>query len=212
MRLKFVPEGPIDNIPALVLIMAWRRPGDKTLSEPMMVSLLMYICVIYTSLCLSCSSLKMLIHDIMITAAHAVCSIQCSLIIFKQLHPYIFVVFRSCISRAYPADISPASNVHADVLIYTMSTALVFHCVSQKDVDCDWASFQWLSVALWYLQCISDGEPGGFQYKKYHLNQYRESYDKDEMVSWHSHHYNGNPYTVYSRYIVVGGLQAMVPI
>ena len=30
--LKFVPKGPINNIPALVQIMAWRRPGDKPLS------------------------------------------------------------------------------------------------------------------------------------------------------------------------------------
>ena len=29
--LKFVPKDPIDNIPALVQIMAWRRKGDKTL-------------------------------------------------------------------------------------------------------------------------------------------------------------------------------------
>ena len=43
--LKFVPEGAIDNIPALVEIMAWHRPGDKPLSEPMMVSLLTHICV-----------------------------------------------------------------------------------------------------------------------------------------------------------------------
>ena len=32
--LKFVPKGPIDNIPALVKIMAWYRSGDKPLSEP----------------------------------------------------------------------------------------------------------------------------------------------------------------------------------
>ena len=32
---KFVPMGPINNIPALVEIMAWRWPGDKPLSEPM---------------------------------------------------------------------------------------------------------------------------------------------------------------------------------
>ena len=37
--LKFVPNCPIDNIPALVQIIAWRRPGDKPLSEPMMVNL-----------------------------------------------------------------------------------------------------------------------------------------------------------------------------
>ena len=36
ISLKFVPKGPIKNIPALVQIMAWRRPGDKLLSEPMM--------------------------------------------------------------------------------------------------------------------------------------------------------------------------------
>ena len=37
ISLKFVHKGPINNIPALVQIMAWRRPGDKPLSEPMVV-------------------------------------------------------------------------------------------------------------------------------------------------------------------------------
>ena len=45
ISLKFVSKGPINNIPALVQIMAWRRPGDKPLSEPMMMSLLTHICV-----------------------------------------------------------------------------------------------------------------------------------------------------------------------
>ena len=43
--LKYVRKGPIDNNPALVQIMAWRRPGDKPLSEPRMESLLTHICV-----------------------------------------------------------------------------------------------------------------------------------------------------------------------
>ena len=43
--LKFVPKGPINNIPALVQIMAWRRDGAKPLSEPMIVSLPTHICV-----------------------------------------------------------------------------------------------------------------------------------------------------------------------
>ena len=43
--LKFVPKGPINNIPALAQIMTWRRPGDKPLSEPVMVSLLTHICI-----------------------------------------------------------------------------------------------------------------------------------------------------------------------
>ena len=43
--LKFVPKGPIHNTPALVQMMAWRRPGAKPFSEPMVVSLLTHICV-----------------------------------------------------------------------------------------------------------------------------------------------------------------------
>ena len=43
--LKFVPKGLINNIPALVLIMAWRRSGDKPSSEPMLVRSLTQICV-----------------------------------------------------------------------------------------------------------------------------------------------------------------------
>ena len=44
ISLKFVPKGSINNIPALVQIMAWRRPGDKPLSEPM-IRLPTHICV-----------------------------------------------------------------------------------------------------------------------------------------------------------------------
>ena len=45
ISLKFVPVCPINNIPALVQIMAWRRSGDKPLSDPMMVRLPPHICV-----------------------------------------------------------------------------------------------------------------------------------------------------------------------
>ena len=45
ISLKFVPKGLINNIPALVQIMAWRPPGDKPLSEPMLVSLPTHICI-----------------------------------------------------------------------------------------------------------------------------------------------------------------------
>ena len=45
ISLKFVPKGLINNIPALVLIMTWRRPGHKPLTKPMMVRSLTHICV-----------------------------------------------------------------------------------------------------------------------------------------------------------------------
>ena len=43
---KIVPKGPINNIPALVQIMAWHQSADKPLSEPMMASVTAaYICI-----------------------------------------------------------------------------------------------------------------------------------------------------------------------
>ena len=41
ISLKFVPK--VNNIPALVQMMDWHRPGDKPISEPIMVSLLMHM-------------------------------------------------------------------------------------------------------------------------------------------------------------------------
>ena len=59
--LQFVPKFPINNISALVQIMAWRRPGTKPLSEPMMVDYWR----IYPSLCLNelNSNLKMVCRN-----------------------------------------------------------------------------------------------------------------------------------------------------
>ena len=45
ISLKFVPRGPINNIPSLVQVMAWRRLGDNPLSETMMVKSSTHICV-----------------------------------------------------------------------------------------------------------------------------------------------------------------------
>ena len=40
---KFIPKGPINNISALVQMVAWRWPRDKQLSEQMMIILLTHI-------------------------------------------------------------------------------------------------------------------------------------------------------------------------
>ena len=45
ISLKFVPVVWINNNPALVQLMTMCRPGDRPLSEPMMVSLLTHICI-----------------------------------------------------------------------------------------------------------------------------------------------------------------------
>ena len=36
ISLTFVPNGPIDNRLALTQVLAWRRTGDKPLSEPIL--------------------------------------------------------------------------------------------------------------------------------------------------------------------------------
>ena len=41
--VQFCPQGTVNNIPALVQIMAWRRPCDKLLSEPTIFSVLTHI-------------------------------------------------------------------------------------------------------------------------------------------------------------------------
>ena len=45
ISLKFIPNVRIYNIPSLVQIMAWHRPGAKPFSEPIMVILSTHICV-----------------------------------------------------------------------------------------------------------------------------------------------------------------------
>ena len=58
--LRFVPEVRMNNIPALVKIMAQRRPGDKPLSEPMMA--IVYWCI-YLSLVLNESKYQCWIYE-----------------------------------------------------------------------------------------------------------------------------------------------------
>ena len=44
MSLKFVPKGSINNMSALVQVMAWRKTGDRPLPEPWWPSSLVYMC------------------------------------------------------------------------------------------------------------------------------------------------------------------------
>ena len=44
ISLKYDHMSPIDNKPALVQVMAWRRTGDKPLTVPMMTQFMAHIC------------------------------------------------------------------------------------------------------------------------------------------------------------------------
>ena len=70
--LKFVPKGSINNIPTLVQIKAWRRPGDKPLSEPMMVNLPTHICVTlpqWVNRMYNIPDFKIYMHDVYVIQA-----------------------------------------------------------------------------------------------------------------------------------------------
>ena len=71
ISLKFVPGGQIDDILTLVQIMVWRPPGDKSLSGPMMTSILTHICV--TRPQWVCLGLNMLIYTYIRKCGHLVC-------------------------------------------------------------------------------------------------------------------------------------------
>ena len=90
VSLKFVPKGPINNIPALVQIMAWRRPGDKLLSEPIMVSLLTHICVTRPQWVIkNCSWNNRCPPIELFRSKHMVIMPRCSSIISKTDKPHI---------------------------------------------------------------------------------------------------------------------------
>ena len=58
ISLKFVPEVPMNNIQALVQIMAWRRSGDKPLSELKLVRLPTHICVARSQWVYECKAIQ----------------------------------------------------------------------------------------------------------------------------------------------------------
>ena len=96
ISLTFVPKAPINNIPALVQIMDWRRPGDKPLSEPMMVSLLMHICVTRPQW-VKCSSIIQTYSFISYYIWHC---IKCCLHMFMLQNTYT-IFYRYCIHIFY---------------------------------------------------------------------------------------------------------------
>ena len=60
ISLNFHAKGLINTIPALVEIMAWHQPGNKPLSEPMMIIILMHQWVKHCTYHIDCASLHIL--------------------------------------------------------------------------------------------------------------------------------------------------------
>ena len=105
ISLNFVPTGPFNDIPPLVQIMAWRRPGDNPLPEPMMVQFTDaysrhsafwipvkkgFILTIYNILIH-----KVYIHTCVCLLVISIWFIQIKVFIFSCLPSVTFVVFLS---------------------------------------------------------------------------------------------------------------------
>ena len=111
ISLKFVPKGPINSILALVLIMAWRRSGDKPLSEPMSDSLLTHICVTRPQW------VKRLEY------AHSANTVN-MIITYTLLH---FMIKHLKMYSKIPGEISYyASNIHLSYIIYIHMVVCIY--------------------------------------------------------------------------------------
>ena len=87
--LKFVPKAPVNNIPALVQIMAWRWPGAKPLSEPMMVTFNKIIAWTMITGHLSTCPPTPLSSSILLMSSE--------LFVICRLHQPVWQYFRNCI-------------------------------------------------------------------------------------------------------------------
>ena len=143
--LKFVPKGQIYNIPALVQIMACRRPGDKPLSEPMMVRLPTHICVTRPQWVKTFPLLPhdCLFHQLIIPSAQRSCWG------YNTFTPSVCpsICLLVCLS------VHPASRVHSvvpTVLVGSISYLYILssnfrRCVACK-VSCKILNFEFLAI------------------------------------------------------------------
>ena len=90
ISLKFVRRDPINNIPTLVQIMAWRLPGDKPLPEPMMVRLSTHICVTRPQWVKT-----VIVTNVRYTLSVYMIRIECDYSYFRCLSPCNFVIISS---------------------------------------------------------------------------------------------------------------------
>ena len=114
--LKFVPKGPINNIPTLVQIMAWRRPGDKPLSEPMMVRLPTHICVTRPQW--------------VNASKHSLCNI-----LSHWLRPDLIIKLHQVFFRRF-IDISVWKNHNMNCIDLLNVGYFCFHCFHWRDITC----------------------------------------------------------------------------
>ena len=182
ISLKFVPNGSINNIPALVQIMAWSRPGDKTLSEPMMVNLPTHICVTRPQWG------KSLLWTVLIIVQSCLAILQIIAIIVK----FVFLCIVMSLKNSHTSHTVPNAGKHAWKLIgpqchkFHPIEILMYLRWSAGPIKC--LHFEWGMRALTCLyQAIFQSERNHHWFKKTVLVNYiKETINvpKDVYYGW----------------------------
>ena len=121
ISLIFVYKCPINNIPALGQIIAWRRPGDKPLPEAMMISLLTHICVPRPQ--------WIKIETLLSLAAHKLIVITTS---FSVMTVSVFSVLSSVLLSVLPQSRPNFSRIQKSLQQINPSTKSVMDCMMER--------------------------------------------------------------------------------
>ena len=123
ISLNCIPKGPVNNIPALVQIMARRQQGNKPLSEAILVSLLTHICItrpqwIKHKAWASLQWHHICIKVIRITGNFTVCSMFVHSYIKGNIKapynwPFVMGIYWRLVDSPHKAPIMPKNYFHA---------------------------------------------------------------------------------------------------
>ena len=124
---KFIPKGPINNIPALVQIMAWHRTGNKLLSEPMMIILLTHICITHPQWAKWLSWMREYYkflpwqhvnHILVIDSLTVVGGLNSNQFVMWLKKKWYFTLCSSCVGLTHVGQLISVITMRADLLVH----------------------------------------------------------------------------------------------
>ena len=168
--LIFVLTFPINNIPAWVQIMAWRLPGDKPISEPLMVSSPTHMSLCLNELIIRLNILRQRQKAIILQTAFSNAYSRTNVFEFRsQLHWNLFSMAKWTRSHHWFTNIEPEMSfslnfyhwLHQKLLFWTTFDAasdenfvemiLPSQCITLAPIK--WQSIIWTSYGIVYW-CI----------------------------------------------------------
>ena len=166
ISLNFVPEVRINNIPALVKIMAWRRPGDKPLSEPMVASLLTHICTTQASM-----SLEIVV---IIIPGHG--NAHLKFLLIKNI--LLYSQFDICVKQIWIVNKTIKQNHQCRVFVESIQLR---NCESKQNYECNCGAKYNLYNTLSYQVCWMTRNIYGMKMWAFHKTALCEDKEGDNV-------------------------------